>query len=108
MSPIHHHFELSGWKENTVIVRFLDHVHPLRPARSGNAEAAMIYSGKKAVVLGLGHSGEAAALLLREEGADVTVCEAATTPCCARKPPSSGRGGLRLFWATTQSAISDL
>jgi len=22
MSPIHHHFELSGWKENTVIVRF--------------------------------------------------------------------------------------
>jgi phospho-N-acetylmuramoyl-pentapeptide-transferase len=22
MSPIHHHFELLGWKENTVIVRF--------------------------------------------------------------------------------------
>lgn len=22
MSPLHHHFELSGWKENTVIVRF--------------------------------------------------------------------------------------
>ena len=22
MSPIHHHFELNGWKENTVIVRF--------------------------------------------------------------------------------------
>jgi phospho-N-acetylmuramoyl-pentapeptide-transferase len=22
MSPIHHHFELCGWKENTVIVRF--------------------------------------------------------------------------------------
>ena len=22
MSPVHHHFELSGWKENTVIVRF--------------------------------------------------------------------------------------
>jgi phospho-N-acetylmuramoyl-pentapeptide-transferase len=22
MSPIHHHFELAGWKENTVIVRF--------------------------------------------------------------------------------------
>ncbi|HXM74450.1 MAG TPA: phospho-N-acetylmuramoyl-pentapeptide-transferase, partial [Chthoniobacterales bacterium] len=22
MSPIHHHFELVGWKENTVIVRF--------------------------------------------------------------------------------------
>src|SRR5207302_6049809 len=22
MSPLHHHFELVGWKENTVIVRF--------------------------------------------------------------------------------------
>jgi phospho-N-acetylmuramoyl-pentapeptide-transferase len=22
MSPLHHHFELTGWKENTVIVRF--------------------------------------------------------------------------------------
>jgi UDP-N-acetylmuramoylalanine--D-glutamate ligase len=35
----------------------------------------MIYSGKKAVVLGLGHSGEAAAALLLEEGASVTICE---------------------------------
>jgi len=35
----------------------------------------MIHSGKKAVVLGLGHSGEAAAILLREENAEVTVCE---------------------------------
>jgi UDP-N-acetylmuramoylalanine--D-glutamate ligase len=37
----------------------------------------MIYSGKDAVVLGLGHSGHAAALLLNEEGARVTVCESA-------------------------------
>ena len=22
MSPIHHHFELKGWAENTVVVRF--------------------------------------------------------------------------------------
>jgi phospho-N-acetylmuramoyl-pentapeptide-transferase len=22
MAPLHHHFELKGWKENTVIVRF--------------------------------------------------------------------------------------
>jgi phospho-N-acetylmuramoyl-pentapeptide-transferase len=22
MSPLHHHFELTGWKENIVIVRF--------------------------------------------------------------------------------------
>lgn len=35
----------------------------------------MIHSGKKTVVLGLGHSGEAAATLLLEEGAHVTICE---------------------------------
>jgi UDP-N-acetylmuramoylalanine--D-glutamate ligase len=40
----------------------------------------MIYSGKRAVVLGLGHSGEAAAILLREEGADVTICESCDNP----------------------------
>ena len=40
----------------------------------------MIYSGKRAVVLGLGHSGEAAAILLREEGAEVTVCESCDNP----------------------------
>lgn len=40
----------------------------------------MIYSGKSAVVLGFGHSGEAAATLLAEEGSRVTVCESADTP----------------------------
>ena len=40
----------------------------------------MIYSGKKSVVLGLGHSGEAAATLLLEEGADVTICESLDNP----------------------------
>ena len=45
----------------------------------------MIYSGKHAVVLGLGHSGEAAALLLQEEGARVTVCESADTPAIREK-----------------------
>jgi UDP-N-acetylmuramoylalanine--D-glutamate ligase len=35
----------------------------------------MKYSGKKTVVLGLGHSGEAAAALLLDKGATVTVCE---------------------------------
>ena len=41
MSPIHHHFELSGWKENTVIVRFWILVGHLRPARTGHAEIEM-------------------------------------------------------------------
>jgi len=39
----------------------------------------MIHSGEKAVVLGLGGSGEAAARLLLEEGAVVTVCDSGTS-----------------------------
>ncbi len=39
----------------------------------------MIHSGKKVVVLGLGGSGEAAARLLFEEGAAVTVCDSGTS-----------------------------
>ncbi|MGC1481691.1 MAG: UDP-N-acetylmuramoyl-L-alanine--D-glutamate ligase [Chthoniobacterales bacterium] len=40
----------------------------------------MIYSGQHALVLGLGHSGKAAAILLAEEGARVTVSDSADTP----------------------------
>ena len=28
MAPIHHHFELKGWAEPKIIVRFVDH-HPV-------------------------------------------------------------------------------
>lgn len=45
----------------------------------------MIYSGKSAVVLGLGHSGEAAATLLSEEGARVTVLESNDSPALREK-----------------------
>lgn len=45
----------------------------------------MIYSGKNAVVLGLGTSGEAAALLLREEGAQVTICESGDSAALREK-----------------------
>src|SRR4030095_17254879 len=63
----------------------LDRFHPLRPPRAGNLEATMIYSGKNAVVLGLGHSGEAAAILLREEGAEVTICESSDNSALREK-----------------------
>ena len=43
-------------------------------------EAAMIYSGKRAVVLGPGHSGEARGNPLCEEGAEVTICESCDNP----------------------------
>ncbi|GAB4166037.1 MAG: UDP-N-acetylmuramoyl-L-alanine--D-glutamate ligase [Terrimicrobiaceae bacterium] len=40
----------------------------------------MIHSGKNVLVLGLGHSGQAAAQLLLEEGARVTVLESSDSP----------------------------
>ena len=79
MSPIHHHFELSGWKENTVIVRFWISFDRLRAPRSGHSQAAMNpdYKNKNVAVLGAGRSGKAAALLLAEEGAKVTMLDSA-------------------------------
>ena len=56
----------------------------------------MIYSGKKAVVLGLGHSGEAAAVLLGEEGSRVTVCESADSPALREKAAELEARGIRV------------
>lgn len=57
----------------------------------------MIYSGKKAVVLGLGHSGEAAALLLSEEGAEVTVCESGSGTAFRGKADALEARGIRVL-----------
>ena len=57
----------------------------------------MIYSGKKAVVLGLGPSGEAAAILLREEGADVTVCESGDDAGRREKADKLGQQGIKVL-----------
>ena len=57
----------------------------------------MIYSGKKSVVLGLGHSGEAAATLLLEEGADVTICESLDNPTNREKATKMETRGIRVL-----------
>ncbi|HRJ73100.1 MAG TPA: UDP-N-acetylmuramoyl-L-alanine--D-glutamate ligase [Terrimicrobiaceae bacterium] len=57
----------------------------------------MIYSGKKAVVLGLGHSGEAAAKLLREEGASVVVCESGDDAGRRAKAAALEAQGIRVL-----------
>ena len=59
----------------------------------------MIYSGKHAVVLGLGHSGEAAALLLREEGARVTVCDSGSREAFRAKAEALEACGIRVLLA---------
>src|SRR5262245_5246589 len=75
----------------------LDCLHPLRPPGPGNLETAVIYSGKNAVVLGLGHSGEAAAILLREEGAQVTICESSDNPDLREKAARLRGQGLSVL-----------
>jgi len=57
----------------------------------------MIHSGKQTVVLGLGHSGEAAALLLHEEGASVTVCESADSEALRQKASGLEARGIRVI-----------
>lgn len=57
----------------------------------------MIHSGKQTVVLGLGHSGEASALLLHEEGAAVTVCESADSEALRRKASDLEAVGIRVL-----------
>jgi UDP-N-acetylmuramoylalanine--D-glutamate ligase len=57
----------------------------------------MIYSGKKALVLGLGHSGEAAGLLLYEEGADVTICDSDESPAIQAKAARLQAQGIKVL-----------
>lgn len=64
----------------------------------------MNHSGKKAVVLGLGHSGEAAANLLLEQGATVTVCETSDSPAIRKKAESlRARGASVLIGLEAES-----
>ena len=60
----------------------------------------MIHSGRKTVVLGFGHSGEAAATLLQEEGAEVTICESTDTPEARAKAAKMTERGIHVLLGT--------
>ncbi len=71
----------------------------------------MVHSGKNTAVLGLGHSGEAAARLLLEEGARVTVCESNDSPATREKAAQLAQLGARILLgkdAETDPAHYDL
>ena len=81
MAPIHHHFEVGGWSEFTVTVRFwlfagicvalaigIFYADFLRIARAGARVT-------RAVVIGLAETGIAVTRRLRAEGWDVTILE---------------------------------
>ncbi len=60
MAPIHHHYELKGWPEPRVIVRFWIISLMLVLIGLGDAEGTLImadYQGKKVVIIGLGMTG---------------------------------------------------
>ena len=66
---------------------------------------------KKAVILGLGHSGEAAVALLLDQGVAVTVCESADSPALRSKAEAlRARGATVLLGvaAETDPSIYDL
>ena len=63
MAPIHHHFEMLGWQENKVVVRFWIARPPsLRPDSSSTTSSSTRRRGEplSTVVYGLGESGIAA------------------------------------------------
>lgn len=71
----------------------------------------MIYSGKNALVLGLGHSGEAAAALLKEEGATVTVADSSDNAAVREKAAKLEAAGIRVLLgpaADTDKATYDV
>lgn len=60
----------------------------------------MIYSGKTSIVLGLGTSGEAAALLLKEEGSTVTIADSNDTPAVRERAARLQAAGIRTLIGT--------
>jgi UDP-N-acetylmuramoylalanine--D-glutamate ligase len=66
----------------------------------------MIYSGKNAIVLGLGHSGEAAAVLLKEEGATVAVADSSDNAVVREKAAKLESMGIRVLLG--EAADTDL
>lgn len=71
----------------------------------------MIHSGKSALVLGLGHSGEAAAALLKEEGATVTVADSSENAATRERAAKLAAEGVTVLLgaaADTDPATYDL
>ena len=123
MAPLQHHFELKGWAEVTVVVRFWiladccrrgpGHLlrrmggpavtGPILPTRLQNLVSwDSDWSGLRVVVTGIGVSGFAAADTLIELGARVVVVDAATTDKAQAQADTSRSSAPRTScWAKT-------
>ena len=100
MAPVHHHFELLGWPETTVIVRFwiLAGSSRLFPwvcfmlifsLTGGRRDGTSARGGGRALVIGFGVSGRAAAHWLVSQRYEVVVLE---DDLEGGEPPRSVRG----------------
>ena len=77
MAPLHHHFELSGWKETQVVVRFWIITMMLVLVGLVDAEDSMT---DRALVLGLGECGLAMARWLDARGYSLRVADTRDDP----------------------------
>ncbi len=108
MSPLHHHFELAGWSESKIIVRFwivalifalfsLDHaeveVNAVRPG--------IELEGKRVLVVGLARTGVATALFCAARGARVTATEERDAAALGERAAASARPAARSNLAAT-------
>src|SRR5262249_53794215 len=80
MAPLHHHFELVGWKEPQIIIRFwiVAFVFALfspTPLKLRWVEAALELEGQGAVVVGVARPGIGAAAFLARRGARVVAAD---------------------------------
>ena len=91
MAPIHHHFEVGGWSEFTVTVRFWLFAGHLRRARDRHLLRRLPAHPRagsrvmRAVVIGLAETGLAVTRRLRADGWDVT--SSRTRPARAARTP---------------------
>ena len=93
MAPIHHHFEVGGWSEFTVIVRFWLFAGDLRRARCRHLLRrlpAVRDRLMRALVIGLAATGEAVARRLRARGLGR---DRDRRPARRRRLPDPRRGG---------------
>ncbi|SPW48008.1 UDP-N-acetylmuramoylalanine--D-glutamate ligase [Escherichia coli] len=92
MAPIHHHYELKGWPEPRVIVRFWIISLMLVLIGLANAEGTLImadYQGKNVVIIGLGLTGLSCVDFFLARGVTPRVMDTRMTPPGLDKLPEA-------------------
>ncbi len=81
MAPIHHHFELLGWPEPQIIVRFwiLSILCALDGAVDAQVAMRQAFAGKKVLIIGARRTGAAVARYLASQGAAVRLSDRSAT-----------------------------